>query len=64
MRKLILAGVLALVAAPASAMAAEAPSAADLAKASCKAQKAELGTKVFKQTYAAKSAYVTDPEQS
>ena len=55
MRKLILAGALALAVAPASAMAAETPSAADLAKASCKTQKAELGTKVFKQTYNAKS---------
>ena len=56
MRKLILAGAFALaVVAPASAMAAETPSAADLAKASCKTQKAELGTKVFKQTYNAKS---------
>jgi hypothetical protein len=56
MRKLILAGAFALAAvAPASAMAAETPSAADLAKASCKTQKAELGTKVFKQTYDVKS---------
>ena len=55
MRKLILAGALALAIAPASAMAADTPSAADLAKASCKTQKAELGTKVFKQTYSAKS---------
>jgi hypothetical protein len=56
MRKLFLAGALALAIAPvASASAAQAPSAEDLAKQSCKAQKAELGTKVFKQTYAAKS---------
>ena len=56
MRKLILAGAFALaVAAPASAMAADTPSAAELAKASCKTQKAEMGTKVFKQTYSTKS---------
>ena len=56
MRKLILAGALALAIAPAPPLAAEkAPSAEDLAKASCKTQKAEMGAKVFKQTYAAKS---------
>ena len=56
MRKLILAGALALAIAPATALAAEqAPSAQDLAKASCKTQKAELGAKVFKQTHKAKS---------
>ena len=56
MHKLFLAGALALAIAPvASASAAQAPSAEDLAKKSCKAQKAELGTKVFKQTYNAKS---------
>ena len=56
MRKLILAGAVALAIAPATALAAEkAPSAADLAKASCKTQKAELGSKVFKQTHKAKS---------
>jgi len=56
MRKLFLAGALALAIAPvASASAAQTPSAEDLAKKSCKAQKAELGTKVFKQTYNAKS---------
>jgi len=56
MRKLFLAGALALAIAPvASAAVAQAPSAEDLAKKSCKAQKAELGTKVFKQTYNAKS---------
>src|SRR5215217_4523450 len=56
MRKLILAGAFALAAAaPASAMAADTPSAAELAKASCKTQKAEMGTKVFKQTYSTKS---------
>ena len=55
MRKLILAGALALVFAPASALAAQTPSAEDLAKASCKEQKAELGAKVFKKTHAAKS---------
>ena len=54
MRKLILAGALALVIAPASASAADAPSAEALAKASCKTQKAEMGVKVFKQTYNAK----------
>ena len=56
MRKLILAGAQALAIAPATALAAEkAPSAEDLAKASCKTQKAELGAKVFKQTHKAKS---------
>ena len=55
MRKLILAGALALAVAPASAMAADTPSAEELAKASCKTQKAELGTKVFKKAYNAKS---------
>jgi hypothetical protein len=55
MRKLILAGALALVFAPASALAAQTPTAEDLAKASCKEQKAELGAKVFKKTHAAKS---------
>ena len=56
MRKLILAGALALAIAPATALAADkAPSAEDLAKASCKTQKAELGAKVFKKTHAAKS---------
>ena len=56
MCKLFLAGALALAIAPvASASAAQTPSAEDLAKKSCKAQKAELSTKVFKQTYNAKS---------
>ena len=55
MRKLILAGALAFAIAPASASAADTTSAEALAKASCKTQKAELGTKVFKQTYNAKS---------
>ena len=55
MRKLILAGALALAIAPATALAAEqTPSPEDLAKASCKTQKAELGAKVFKQTHTAK----------
>jgi hypothetical protein len=56
MRKLFLAGALALAIAPvASASVAQAPSAEALAKKSCKAQKAELGTKVLKQTYNAKT---------
>lgn len=56
MRKLILGAVVAL-ALPASAAAAGPPAApADLAKAGCKAEKREMGTKLFKKTYAAKSA--------
>jgi hypothetical protein len=55
MRKLILAGALAFAIAPASASAAGTPSAEGLAKASCKAQKAEMGAKLFKRTYNAKS---------
>ena len=55
MRKLILAGALAFVIAPATASAAGTPSAEELAKASCKTQKAQMGVKVFKQTYNTKS---------
>jgi len=56
MRKLILAALLAL-AVPAGALAAdEAPSPVDLAKAACKSEKAQMGVKTFKATYAAGSA--------
>jgi hypothetical protein len=55
MRKLILVALLAL-AVPAAALAAdEAPSATDLAKAACKSEKAQMGVKTFKATYAAGS---------
>ena len=55
MRKLILGAVLALVLPGAAAAAPKEPTAADLAKAACKAEKHEMGTKLFKRTYAAKS---------
>jgi hypothetical protein len=56
MPKVILAAVLAL-AVPAAALAAdEAPSPVDLAKAACKSERAQMGTKTFKATYAAASA--------
>jgi len=56
MRKLILAGLLAL-AVPTGALAADAaPSPDDIAKAACKTEKAKMGTKTFIATYAARSA--------
>jgi hypothetical protein len=56
MRKLILVALLAL-AVPGAALAAdEAPSPTDLAKAACKSEKAQMGVKTFKATYAASTA--------
>jgi hypothetical protein len=56
MLKLILAALLAL-ALPAAALAVdEAPSPVDLAKAACKSEKAQMGTKTFRLTYPATSA--------
>jgi hypothetical protein len=55
MRKVTLAALLAL-AVPAVALADnEAPSPTDLAQAACKSEKAQMGTKTFKATYAASS---------
>ena len=55
MRKLMLGAVMALVL-PAAALAQEGtPSPTALATAGCKTEKAEMGTKTFKLTYAAKS---------
>jgi hypothetical protein len=56
MRKLIPAVLLALALAPAALAADEGPSPLDLAKAACKSEKAQMGTKTFKATYAASSA--------
>jgi hypothetical protein len=55
MRKLTLAALLAL-AMPAAAFADEAPSPTDLAQAACKTEKAQMGTRTFKATYAASTA--------
>jgi hypothetical protein len=55
MRKLIIGAVLALAVPVAAAAAPPAPSAEDLARAACKTEKHEMGTKLFKKTYAAKS---------
>ena len=56
MRKLVLTALLAL-AVPAGALAVDqAPSPDDLAKAACKSEKAQMGTKTFAATYAASSA--------
>jgi hypothetical protein len=54
MRRPIIAAVVALLALPAAAVAQD--TAAPTAKDACKAEKHEVGTKLFKQTYAAKSA--------
>jgi len=51
MRRPIIAAVVALLALPAAALAQDAPTARD----ACKAEKHAAGTKLFKQTYAAKS---------
>lgn len=57
MRKLILGAVLALALPVAAAQADDsAVSATALAKSACKTEKAQVGTKTFKLTYAAKSA--------
>lgn len=55
MRKLIIGAVLALALPAAAAAAQPEPSAEDLARAACKTEKHEMGTKLFKTTYAAKS---------
>jgi hypothetical protein len=58
MRKLILGAILALALPGAAAAEAAAPNhatPADLARAACKTEKHAMGTKLFKQTYAAKS---------
>jgi hypothetical protein len=55
MRKLMLGAVMALVL-PAAALAQEGtPSPTALATTACKTEKAQMGTKTFKQTYAARS---------
>jgi hypothetical protein len=54
MRKLILGAALALLL-PTTAIAANEPSPEELAKAACKTEKHEMGTKLFKKTYAPKS---------
>jgi hypothetical protein len=59
MHKLILGAILALAlpgAAAAATAAPNPPTPADLAKAACKTEKHEMGTRLFKKTYAAKSA--------
>jgi dephospho-CoA kinase len=55
MRKLILGAALALILPGVAAAAPKEPTAADLARAACKTEKHDMGTKLFKQTYAAKS---------
>jgi hypothetical protein len=55
MRKLILGAAVALVLPVTAAAASAEPSAAKLAKAACKTEKHEMGTQLFKTTYAAKS---------
>jgi hypothetical protein len=55
MRKLILGAAMALVLPVAAAAAPQAPTPTDLAKAACKTEKAAMGAKLFKQTYAVKS---------
>jgi len=55
MRKLILGAALALVLPGIAAAAPKEPTAADLARAACKTEKHEMGTKLFKKTYAARS---------
>ena len=55
MRKLIIGAVLALALPAAAAAAPPQPSAEDLARAACKTEKHEMGTKLFRTTYGAKS---------
>jgi hypothetical protein len=55
MHKLMLGAALALILPGIAAAAPEAATPADPAKAECKTQKAAMGTKLFKQTYGAKS---------
>jgi hypothetical protein len=56
MRKLIIGAVLALALPVAAAAAPPEPSAEDLARAACKTEKHEMGTKLFKKSYGVKSA--------
>ena len=56
MRKTLIVAAFALVAMPGSALAADStPTPAQLAKQACKTEKSEMGTRLFKTTYAAKS---------
>jgi len=55
MRTLILGAVLALALPAAATAAPKEPTPAELAQAACKTEKHEMGTKLFKKTYAAKS---------
>lgn len=55
MRKLILGAVLALALPAGAAADAPEPTPAELAKAACKTEKSELGTKLFKRSYGVKS---------
>lgn len=55
MRKLILGAAVALILPTAAAAAPKEPTPADLARAACKTEKHEMGTKLFKKTYGAKS---------
>ena len=52
MKKILIAAIAAL-AVPASAIAADAPTAKEAAKASCKTQRSEMGLKTFRLTYGA-----------
>ena len=57
MRKLILGAAAVALLLPATAAAApKAPTPEDLARAACKTEKHEMGTKLFKKTYGVKSA--------
>jgi hypothetical protein len=55
MRKLIIGAVVALALPVTAAAAPQESSPEDLARAACKTEKHEMGTKLFKKTYAAKS---------
>ena len=55
MRRHIITAAVAVLLAAAPAAAAQAPSSADTAKSACQAEKHDMGTQVFKKTYAAKS---------
>src|SRR5829696_5812744 len=56
MRKTLIVAAFALVAMPGSALAADSTqTAAQVAKVACQTEKAEMGTNVFKTSYAAKS---------
>jgi hypothetical protein len=56
MRKVTLAALLAL-AVPAAAFADDTPSPTDVALAACTSEKAQMGTRTFKATYAASTAF-------